>query len=614
MVTKKEKMHRNAIRDVSRIDSETTELEKCIFIVSIAYLKFKGEPRPPKDRFARTLFRRLESRTRILKVALPVVANIMKNISTNAYEEIVDYIIELNVQEVAAFIEEYLYVDAKRTYSNATSSKSINDLLVNLANIKTNDAVLDPSCGIGGTLLTIVKNNPQQLIYGQDTDPVCITIAKLLLDISGSENYHLFVGDSLSEPKYLQDEKLIKFDAVVTEPPFVSQFEKSLNDKDSYDRFTFGTVPLKKADWGFVMNAINSSKNESGRSVVLLPTGSLFRGGSEGEIRHNILKKDLFEAIISLPSGVLPSSSIPTSIMIFDRNKPIDRKNKMLFIKVSKDDIVRVGRGPGLTTESVEKIVSTARNLTEIENYSLVLSNDQISADSMMVDRYIKKTMYHFDNHKYYIDLVDFYGGNTIPLKNISKIDRGYNMISKNENEDGKYQIMKISDIDGESINYNEMSRGDVEERTKVDNYEIEDGDVIMAVRGTFKILTAQNVKPNTLINSNLVRLRVNPKLYDSDFLKYFIKSPVGRAQLENITMGTTVRQIPIKPLNMFQLPNLTLVKQKKIVKHYLNQTNDIQIKINELEKLKRKNNQDLYQKMGLDDLYQVDGGENDDL
>ncbi|CAJ1196954.1 hypothetical protein CPR19092_LGOLGGFK_01902 [Companilactobacillus paralimentarius] len=614
MKTKREKIYRELVRATAQIDSSISGLEKCVLIVSVAYLNAKGIENQPKDNFGRTMFRILETKNEILKIVLPIVAKIIKDLPTKVYQEVVDLVNELDGSSVAMFIQQYLDTTFKRMYSGMTSSGNINDLLVKLANIKANDEILDPTCGIGGTLLAVVKNNPHQRIYGQDINSVCIAITEMILEINGSTDYHLFIGDTLSNPYYIQDENLKKFDVVITEPPFVSQFDKDLNKNDKYNRYSFGTVPLKKADWGFIMNAINSSKELSGRAIVLLPTGTLFRGGSENEIRQNILKNDLFEAIISLPGGLLAGTAVPTSVLIFNHDKSPDQKNKILFVKVPKESLVQEGKGTKLTDESIEKIVTTIQSFKEIKNYSMILPNNQVSTKNMMVERYIKKTVYNFDNQKYYINLIDFYNGNTIALKNVSKIDRGYNMVSKNENPEGKYWIMKISDIDSKSINYDKMSRGDVEGRTKVDNYELQDGDIVMTVRGIFKLLMAKNVKDKTLINSNLVRLRVNPKLYNPDFLKLFLDSPIGRAQLDSITVGTTVRQIPIKTLSEYQLPQLSLEEQEKVVHNYLQEINEIQSEMNKLQNLKKKNNQELYKKMGLEGLYQADGETDNDL
>lgn len=613
MITEKERVRGRLRRTLTQVGFDIPDLEKCIFIVAISYLSSSGRCKLSKNGISRNFSQLIDSKDiKVLEPVIPVIELVTDNISSDIYQHIVDCVDEMNGEDIGLFVQEYFNVNSRRLYDEIETPNDINDLLVRLANIRANDTVLDPSCGIGGTLLTIIKNNPQQRVYGQDINPLRVAIAEMLLDINGSTNHQLFVGDTLSDPQYVEDGKLMKFDVVITEPPFAMQFPRGLNDIDKYDRYSFGKVPYGKADWGFIMNAISSSKKSSGRVVLLLPTGVLFRGGLERDIRHNVLKEDLFETVISLPGGLLLNTSIPTSVLVFNRDKTIEHKNKVLFIKVSKEETLQIRRNLWLKSNEIEKIVTTNRNLTEIENYSLLVPIDRISDDSMMVERYIKKTVYTFNDKKYLINLIDYYSGDTVPLENISKIDRGYNMISKNESLQGKYWIMRISDMNSTGISYTKMSRGDVEERTKVDNYELQNGDIVMAVRGSFKLLKVEDIRPNTLINSNLVRLRVNSSVYDSQFLKLFINSPIGRAQLEDIMVGTTVRQIPIKSLSQFEVPKVDLDKQKKFVQDYLHKSDEIKVKMRQLQDLQDKFNQELYQKMGLGGLYQVDDGGKD--
>lgn len=613
MITEKERVRGRLRRTLTQIGFDIPDLKKCIFVVAISYLSSSGRCNLSKNEISQNFSQLIDFKNiKVLEPVVPVIELITDNISSDIYQQIVDYVDEMNGGDIGVFIQEYFGTNFRRMYNEIETPNDINDLLVKLANIRANDTVLDPCCGVGGTLLTIIKNNPQQRVYGQDINPLCVAITEMLLDINGSTNHQLFVGDSLLEPQYVKDGKLMNFDVVITEPPFAVQFPRSLNDLDKYDRYSFGKVPYGKADWGFIMNAISSSKESSGRIVLLLPTGVLFRGGLERGIRHNVLKEDLFETVISLPGGLLPSTSIPTSVLVFNRDKTIEHKNKVLFIKVPKEGTLQIRRNLWLKSDEIEKIVNANRNFTEIENYSLLVPIDQISDDSMMVERYIKKTVYNFDDKKYLINLIDYYSGDTIPLENISKIDRGYNMISKNESLQGKYWIMRISDMDSTGISYTKMSRGDVEERTKVDNYELQNGDIVMAVRGSFKLLKVEDIRPNTLINSNLVRLRVNSSVYDPQFLKLFINSPIGRAQLEDIMVGTTVRQIPIKSLSQFEVPKVDLDKQKKFVQDYLHKSDEIKAKIKQLQDLQDKFNQELYRKMGLDGLYQIDDGGKD--
>ena len=53
--------------------------------------------------------------------------------------------------------------------------------------------------------------------------------------------------------------------------------------------------------------------NAEGQLGVVMPHGVLFRGSTEGTIRENILKEDLFEAVIGLPSNLFFGTGIPAS-------------------------------------------------------------------------------------------------------------------------------------------------------------------------------------------------------------------------------------------------------------------------------------------------------------
>ncbi len=496
-----------------------------------------------------------------------------------------------------------------KMYSESATPDFLNELLIKLANIKSDDTVLDPSSGIGGTLLTILQNNPNQIVAGQEINTLNFAISQILIEINSAKNASIYLGDTLSSPRYVKDGHLERFDVVLSIPPFGVNAHLDKGLEDDYNRYSFGNIPSSRADWAFIMNAINSAKEDTGRSLVVMPQGVLFRGGSEKTIRQNILKDDLFEAIISLPGRIFSSTSIPTAILIFNHNKPIEKKNKIVFINVPMSDIVQGKKLDEVSLNGIDKIVDTTKSFKKIDGYSSVVARKDINPDSMSVGKYIKNQIYNFDGEKYKIKIGDFYQGNNIELSKVAKLNRGYNITAKNETPDGIYNIVKISDISNEGISYDRMVRGNVDERAKVDNYELRPDDIVIAVRGENNkmIKVNDNVKDKTLINSNLVRIRVNQKLYLPEFIKLFIESPIGNAELDDIAMGTTVRQIPIKMLETYQIPRLSLDEQKKILHDY--EIQNLQIKRDMDALLQRKNNmnEDLYTRMGIADFYKKD-------
>lgn len=59
----------------------------------------------------------------------------------------------------------------------------------------------------------------------------------------------------------------------------------------------------------FVQHMLASCKR-TGKVVVVMPHGVLFRGGKEKEIRESMLKADIIEGIISLPEKLFYGTGI----------------------------------------------------------------------------------------------------------------------------------------------------------------------------------------------------------------------------------------------------------------------------------------------------------------
>ena len=68
--------------------------------------------------------------------------------------------------------------------------------------------------------------------------------------------------------------------------------------------------------------------------AIVLPHGVLFRGAAEATIRQTLIEKNYLDAVIGLPANLFYGTSIPTTILVFKKN----RKNKdILFIDASKE-------------------------------------------------------------------------------------------------------------------------------------------------------------------------------------------------------------------------------------------------------------------------------------
>jgi len=257
-------------------------------------------------------------------------------------------------------------------------------LLVSLLKPQAGMKVYDPTVGSGGMLVTTRNyleshgDNPANLsLYGQEMNLNTWAICKMNMFLHGVFNADIRKGDTLREPQHIQNTELMVFDRVIANPPFsLKKWGKDEADNDSYGRFPYGTPPKNAGDLAFIQHMI-ASVNAEGMMGVVVPHGVLFRGASEKKIRQGILEDDLLEAVIGLPSALFYGTGIPAALLIINKKKPQDRKDKVLFIN-SELEYLEGKNQNKLRLQDIEKIVSTFDSYVDIKRYSKVVILDEI--------------------------------------------------------------------------------------------------------------------------------------------------------------------------------------------------------------------------------------------
>jgi len=125
---------------------------------------------------------------------------------------------------------------------------------------------------------------------------------------------------------------------------------------------------------------------------VVLPHGALFRKGAEGKIRKALLEMDLLEAVIGLGSNIFYGTQLAACVLIFNKNKSSDRKDKVLFIDGS--DQVRVGRAQSyLEQEHVSQLHNWYLENNNVENYVYDATIDEIKENdyNLNIPLYVEK-------------------------------------------------------------------------------------------------------------------------------------------------------------------------------------------------------------------------------
>lgn len=274
-------------------------------------------------------------------------------------------------------------------------------LMVSLIGPREGMRVYDPCVGSGGMLILARQHleehggDPRNLhLYGQENNGTTWAICKMNMLLHGIRDADIKLGDTITEPQHREEGRLLRFDRVISNPPFSQNYEQ--DGLEYQERFAYGYAPEtgKKADLMFVQHML-AVLREGGMVATVMPHGVLFRGGAEKTIREGFLKDDLLEAVIGLGPQLFYGTGIPACILILRAKgaKPEARRGKVLFINADRD--FEEGRAQNyLRPEHIEKIVSTFRAFAEVPRFARVVAVDELLAEdtNLNIRRYADTT------------------------------------------------------------------------------------------------------------------------------------------------------------------------------------------------------------------------------
>ncbi len=300
----------------------------------------------------------------------------------------------------------YMYMIAKfgsqagKKAGEFFTPRHVSRLLSKLAQPKDGDRICDPACGSGGLLLLAGEEIEKQgsknyALYGQESTGSTYQLARMNMFLHGKDSARLEWGDTLNNPLLVEDDRLMKFDLVIANPPFsLKKWGAENAENDKYNRFFRGIPPKDKGDFAFISHMIETAKAKSGRVAVIVPHGVLFRGGAEGKIRQSLIEENIIDAVIGLPAGLFQTTGIPVAILIIDRSREEgganENKKDVLFIEASKE--FKSGKAQNtLSPENIEKIYNTYAKREEIEKFSRKIMPDEIKENdyNLNITRYV---------------------------------------------------------------------------------------------------------------------------------------------------------------------------------------------------------------------------------
>lgn len=272
----------------------------------------------------------------------------------------------------------------------------ISVLLAKLMKPETGARIYDPACGSGSLLITVAEEVPYKngtairdcSLYGQESNGSTWALAKMNMFLHEMDAAQIERGDTINDPRLIEGDHLMKFDVVVANPPFsLDKWGHEYAADDIYKRFGRGLPPKTKGDYAFILHMIESAVEGSGKVGVIVPHGVLFRGGTERNIREALIKENLLEAVIGLPSNLFFGTSIPAAIMIFNKGK---KHNNVLFIDASK--AFESGKKQNkLREQHIQDVITAFDKFEDIEKYAHSATIEEIAGNdyNLNIPRYV---------------------------------------------------------------------------------------------------------------------------------------------------------------------------------------------------------------------------------
>ena len=273
----------------------------------------------------------------------------------------------------------------------------VSELIAKLVAPQEGERIYDPTCGSASLLIKCAdyireehKDSNNFSLFGQEVNGSTWALAKMNMFLHEADSARIEWGDTIREPKLLENDKLMKFNVVVANPPF-SLDKWGLDDvqSDVHERFSRGFPPKSKGDFAFISHMIESTHlTENARVGVVVPHGVLFRGAGEGKIRQKLIEENLLDTVIGLPSSIFFGTTIPSAILIFKHGRKDNET--VLFIDASRDFGSATNQNI-LRKEDIAKIVSCYQDRQTIDKYSYAANFKEIEENdfNLNITRYV---------------------------------------------------------------------------------------------------------------------------------------------------------------------------------------------------------------------------------
>ena len=434
------------------------------------------------------------------------------------------------------------------------------------------DTCGDPTMGTGGFLITYLQYILQQAtsknikpdwdfiktegLYGKELEPDTYQLAVSNMLISSGHMFEgLDRGDSIRVPITR------KFDNILANPPFGI---KGLKYNDFQSPLKSEYVPIKTDNAvSLFIQAIIYMLRINGKCAIVLPDGQdLFSKTNTTLvlIREYLMKTCDLKEIIYLPSGIFTYTSIKTCVFYFVKKREgtdvLETK-----IKVSKTQ-KETGR---------DYKFSKTHQTTKVKFYDY---NPYEDVKNLLVEVPIEKIV----SNSYSLNYAEYMKDDTeeeqyedgVIVKTLGEVcnfQNGYSFKSTDyeKQNDTNIGILQIKSIQNGFIDENKITEY-IQENKKYKLFEIQKGDILIGLTGTFKI-GLYNLDKKSYLNQRVGKITAKPCIIQKYIYYWYLCCDI-ESEILKIAKGTAQANISTNEISNIKIPIPSLERQQEIVKY----------------------------------------------
>ncbi|HRB20781.1 MAG TPA: class I SAM-dependent DNA methyltransferase [Nitrosomonas sp.] len=296
--------------------------------------------------------------------------------------------------------------DSGHTAAEFYTNRTVVKLMTLIMDPQPGESVYDPTCGSGGLLLNCalhLKDEGKEYrtlkLYGQEINLLTSAIARMNMFMHGIEEFSIVRGNTLTNPAFLENDKLKAFNVILANPPYsIKAWDRKAFESDPYGRNLWGTPPQGCADYAFQQHIQKSLDMKSGRSITLWPHGILFRD-AESDMRRKMIEQDQVECVIGLGPNLFYNSPMEACLLITKTNKEANKKGKVLFIN-AVNEVKQDKNMAFLEPQHISKIFNAYQDFGDQENFAALVTVEDVLAKkgNMAINLYVRPNALNLEN------------------------------------------------------------------------------------------------------------------------------------------------------------------------------------------------------------------------